>query len=99
MRHERRQAQFRRRYREVDVLIIDDVQFLANKDKTQEELFHTVNVLHEDRKQIIVSADRSPKELSILQDRLVSRFERGMIADVGMPDVETRHAILSEKAR
>ncbi len=91
--------QFRRRYREVDVLIIDDVQFLANKDRTQEELFHTFNSLSELRKQIIISSDRPPKELSILQDRLVSRFERGMIADVSMPDYETRLAILTEKAK
>jgi chromosomal replication initiator protein len=91
--------QFRRRYREVDVLIIDDVQFLANKDRTQEELFHTFNALSEDRKQIIISSDRPPKELSGLQDRLVSRFERGMIADVSQPDYETRHAILSEKTK
>ncbi len=91
--------QFRRRYREVDVFIIDDVQFLANKDRTQEELFHTFNTLAEARKQVIISSDRPPRELSILQDRLVSRFERGMIADVGMPDYETRHAILSEKSK
>lgn len=91
--------QFRRKYREVDVLIIDDVQFLANKDRTQEELFHTFNTLTEEHKQIIISSDRPPRELSILQDRLVSRFERGMIADVGTPDYETRHAILSEKSK
>ncbi len=91
--------QFRRRYREVDVLIIDDVQFLANKDRTQEELFHTFNSLSEDHKQIIISSDRPPKELSGLKDRLVSRFERGMIADVSQPDYETRHAILSEKSK
>lgn len=90
---------FRRKYREVDVFIIDDVQFLANKDRTQEELFHTFNTLAEARKQIIISSDRPPRELASLQDRLVSRFERGMIADVGMPDYETRHAILSEKSR
>lgn len=91
--------QCRRRYREVDVFIIDDVQFLANKDRTQEELFHTFNALTEDRKQVIISSDRPPKELAILQDRLVSRFERGMIADVSTPDYETRLAILSEKAK
>lgn len=91
--------QFRRRYREVDVFIIDDVQFLANKERTQEELFHTFNTLIEERKQVIISSDRPPKELSILQDRLVSRFERGMIADVGTPDFETRLAILAEKAK
>lgn len=91
--------QFRRKYRDVDVLIIDDVQFLANKDRTQEELFHTFNTLTEERKQIIISSDRPPRELNMLQDRLVSRFERGMIADVGTPDYETRHAILSEKTK
>lgn len=91
--------QFRRKYRDVDVLIIDDVQFLANKDRTQEELFHTFNTLTEEHKQIIISSDRPPRELNMLQDRLVSRFERGMIADVGTPDYETRHAILSEKTK
>lgn len=91
--------QFRKRYREVDVFILDDVQFLANKDRTQEELFHTFNALTEEGKQVIISSDRPPKELSILQDRLVSRFERGMIADVSSPDYETRLAILTEKAQ
>jgi len=90
--------QFRKRYRQVDVLIIDDVQFLANKERTQEEFFHTFNALYEDRKQIILSADRPPQELD-LEDRLVSRFERGMIADVSEPDYETRLAILVEKAQ
>lgn len=89
--------QLRRRYRLVDVLIIDDVQFLANKERTQEEFFHTFNALYEDRKQIIISADRPPQELQ-LEDRLISRFERGMIADVSVPDYETRLAILSTKA-
>ena len=90
--------QLRRRYRCVDTLIIDDVQFLANKERTQEEFFHTFNALYEDRKQVIISADRPPGELQ-LEDRLVSRFERGMIADVSKPDYETRLAILTEKAR
>ncbi len=89
--------QFRNRYRRVDVLIIDDVQFLANKERTQEEFFHTFNALYEERKQVIISADRPPKELQ-LEDRLISRFERGMIADVSAPDYETRLAILTEKA-
>jgi chromosomal replication initiator protein len=89
--------QFNRRYRGVDVLIIDDVQFIANKDRTQEVFFHTFNALYEERKQIIISADRPPAELQ-LEDRLVSRFARGMIADVSLPDYETRLAILSEKA-
>ncbi len=89
--------QFNRRYRSVDVLIIDDIQFIANKDRTQEVFFHTFNTLYEARKQIILSADRPPQELQ-LEDRLVSRFARGMIADVSSPDYETRLAILSEKA-
>jgi chromosomal replication initiator protein len=96
--HQKMEA-FRRKYREVDVFILDDVQFLANKERTQEELFHTLNALTEERKQVIISSDRPPHELSILQERLVSRFERGMIADVGIPDYETRHAILSEKTK
>jgi chromosomal replication initiator protein len=89
--------QFNRRYRAVDVLIIDDIQFIANKDRTQEVFFHTFNALYEERKQIIISSDRAPQELQ-LEDRLVSRFARGMIADVSSPDYETRLAILSEKA-
>ncbi len=90
--------QLRRRYRVVDVLIIDDVQFLANKERTQEEFFHTFNALYEEHKQVIISADRQPQELQ-LDDRLTSRFERGMIADVSAPDYETRLAILIEKAK
>jgi chromosomal replication initiator protein len=90
--------QFRKRYRLVDVLIIDDVQFLANKERTQEEFFHTFNALYEEHKQIIVAADRPPGELQ-LEDRLTSRFERGMIADVSTPDYETRLAILVEKSK
>ncbi len=89
--------QFNRRYRSVDVLIIDDIQFIANKDRTQEVFFHTFNALYEERKQIIISADRPPQELQI-EDRLMSRFARGMIADVSVPDYETRLAILTEKA-
>ena len=88
----------RGRYRKVDILIIDDVQFLANKERTQEEFFHTFNTLYEEHKQIIISADRPPQELD-LEDRLISRFERGMIADVSKPDYETRLAILVEKAK
>jgi len=88
----------RQRYRMVDALVIDDVQFLANKERTQEEFFHTFNTLYEERKQIIISADRPPQELD-LEDRLISRFERGMIADVSAPDYETRLAILVEKAK
>ncbi len=95
---QQKMEQFRKRYRLVDVLIIDDVQFLANKERTQEEFFHTFNALYEDHKQIILSADRPPQELQ-LEDRLTSRFERGMIADVSLPDYETRLAILAEKAQ
>jgi chromosomal replication initiator protein len=95
---QKKMEQFRRRYRLVDVLIIDDVQFLANRERTQEEFFHTFNALYEDHKQIIISADRPPAELD-LEDRLTSRFERGMIADVSAPDYETRLAILIEKVR
>jgi chromosomal replication initiator protein len=95
---QQKMEQFRKRYRLVDVLIIDDVQFLANKERTQEEFFHTFNALYEDHKQVILSADRPPQELQ-LEDRLTSRFERGMIADVSLPDYETRLAILAEKAR
>lgn len=90
---------FKDRYRKVDCLIIDDIQFLANKDRTQEEFFHTFNELYDNNKQIIISSDRPPKELSGLQDRLVSRFEMGMIVDVSLPDYETRLAILHEKSR
>lgn len=90
---------FRSAYRETDVLIIDDVQFLAGKDKTQEELFHTFNALYEQGKQIIFSSDRSPKAIPAIEDRLRSRFEGGMIADIGHPDFETRLAILKTKAQ
>jgi len=90
--------QLRRRYRQIDILIIDDIQFLANKERTQEEFFHTFNALYENRKQIIISGDRPPQEL-VLEDRIVSRCERGMIADISAPDYETRLAILTEKAQ
>lgn len=89
---------FRKRFRMVDVLIVDDIQFLASKERSQEEFFHTFNALYEDRKQLILSADRPPSELR-LDDRLTSRFERGMVADLSQPDYETRLAILMEKAR
>lgn len=95
----RNSKEFKDRYRRVDVLIIDDIQFLANKDRTQEEFFHTFNELYDNGKQIIISSDRTPKELDQLEDRLVSRFEMGMIVDVQFPDFETRLAILHSKCR
>ncbi len=91
--------EFKYRYRDIDVLIIDDIQFLSGKEKTQEEFFHTFNDLYEKNKQIILSSDRHPKSISALTDRLKSRFEGGMIADISYPDTETRAAILKTKAQ
>lgn len=88
---------FKEKYRKADVLLIDDVQFFAKKERTQEEFFHTFNALYMAHKQIVLTADRPPKELAGLEDRLISRFEQGMVVDVQLPDYETRIAILQEK--
>jgi chromosomal replication initiator protein len=93
-----RAKDFKSRYRSVDLLLIDDVQFLSTKEQTQDEFFHTFNQLQQNKKQVVLTSDRTPKEIKGLEPRLKTRFEGGMVTDIGHPDLETREAILRQKA-
>ena len=90
---------FRNKYRNIDILLIDDIQFFAGKNTAQEEFFHTFNTLHQNGKQIILSSDKPPRDIALLEDRLKSRFEWGLLADISMPDYEMRLAILRKKTQ